>query len=98
MKSFAVHSFKGGTGKSTLAANLAVALASSGNRVGVMDMDLEGPGRLRFTLNDVLRDGTSPEQATVSLDQQLGLTKGALYFTPASAKVSDILKTLRLGF
>ena len=108
VKSFAVHSFKGGTGKSTLAANLAVALASSGNRVGLMDMDLEGPGlhvifnvdptRLKFTLNDVLRDGTSPEQATVSLGQQLGFTKGALYFTPASVKVSDILKTLRSGF
>jgi Mrp family chromosome partitioning ATPase len=67
-----VLSGKGGVGKSTVAANLAVALAGAGERVGLLDIDVHGPSipkllgleRGRIESSD---DGMLPVQMTDSL-------------------------------
>ena len=53
----AVGSGKGGVGKSTVAANLAVALARAGRRTGLVDADVYGPSVPRL----MGAEGTRPE-------------------------------------
>ena len=63
-KIVSIHSFRGGTGKSNISANLAVLTALKGKRVGVVDTDVQSPGihvlfgfdedRVERALNDYL--------------------------------------------
>ena len=104
----AVHSFKGGTGKSTISANIAVSLAMEGKKVGVLDLDLAGPGlhvlfemkpdSIKYTLNDYFLGQCSATDIAVDLTDQLGLKNGKLLFVPASFKAEDIVKVLSRGY
>jgi len=53
----AVASGKGGVGKSTLAANLAIALRRAGRKTGLVDADIYGPSQPRL----MAAEGTRPE-------------------------------------
>jgi MinD-like ATPase involved in chromosome partitioning or flagellar assembly len=104
----AVQSFKGGTGKSTVCANLAVTLARLGKRVGVVDLDLEGPGlhvifgisdgEIRATINDVLQSQLPISEAVLDLTPRLGIESGCLLFCPAGHRLEEILKMVDTGF
>ncbi|MDD4061926.1 MAG: Mrp/NBP35 family ATP-binding protein, partial [Kiritimatiellae bacterium] len=47
-KKLLVLSGKGGVGKSTVAANLAMSLAQAGKKVGLLDVDLHGPSQTKI--------------------------------------------------
>ncbi len=78
----AISSAKGGVGKSTVAANLALALAAAGQRVGILDADIYGPSQpLLFGMADY-----SPTAAVVD---------GVEMLAPAEARG---VKVMSIGF
>ena len=64
-KIIAVGSGKGGVGKSTLSANLAVALARMGRKVGLVDADIYGPSQPRLLANEGQRPTATPDKKLV---------------------------------
>ena len=72
----AVASGKGGVGKSTIAANLALALSAEGAKVGVLDADIYGPSQPRMLGaqgQPDSRDGKSLEPMTTYRIQSMSI-------------------------
>ena len=84
-RSIAFHSYKGGTGKTTLAANLAAKLASEGYNVALLDLDVYAPSlHVYFDyypeswLNDLLSDNAKLSEVLVDVSSTVGkLATGA---------------------
>ena len=108
-KIISIHSYRGGTGKSNLTANVAACLAHSGKRVAVVDTDiqspgihmlfgLEGTGELR-TLNDYLWERCRVEETAVDVTPApLAQTGGHIWLVPSSLHAGEIAKVLREGY
>ncbi|MEM4735685.1 MAG: MinD/ParA family protein [Candidatus Thorarchaeota archaeon] len=107
-KIISIHSFRGGTGKSNIAANLATLAALEGKKVAVMDTDLASPGihiifglgRTKFahTLNDYLRGECNITDACIDLTRMADIRKGQLFLIPSSMTASEITRILREGY
>ena len=103
-----VHSAKGGSGKSTIVSNLAVALANEGMSVGVIDMDYAAPGLhiifgrsqkdIKFSLDDVLDGRSSLKEAVIDLTGKMNLKRGQIVFISSSREPSDMINTVRRGY
>jgi ATP-binding protein involved in chromosome partitioning len=68
----AIASGKGGVGKSTVASNLAVALAKAGRRVGLLDADIHGPSQPRMM--GITKRAASPDGKSIDPAQAHGVT------------------------
>lgn len=106
-----IHSFRRGTGKTSLAANLAVLLAVDARRVGVIDTNVQSPSlhmlfgldedKISYTFNDYLRARCDITQSAYDVTPNLGLrtpTQGQIYLIPASTQISEITQMLREGY
>lgn len=101
-----VHSFRGGTGKSNLTANLAAQFAQQGLQVGVIDTDVQSPGihvlfglsgeAITASLNDFLFDGIPIEQ--VARDVTPPGASGRIHLIPSSIQPGEITRVLRNGY
>ncbi|MGB6295375.1 MAG: MinD/ParA family protein [Rivularia sp. (in: cyanobacteria)] len=110
-KIISIHSYRGGTGKSNLTANIAATVARKGYRVGIVDTDIHSPGihilfglqesDINYTLNSYLwgqcsiRD-TVYNVTTVLKDQ--ANQRNRIYLVPSSTKLNDISRILRERF
>lgn len=104
-KIIALHSFRGGTGKSNISANIAYLLFAEGKKVGVVDGDIASPGMhilfqvqedsLEHNLNDFLWNRCQIEQTAVEV---LEKDEGKLFLIPSSLSAPDIAKILREGY
>ena len=74
----AIASGKGGVGKSTVSANLAVALAKAGRRVGLLDADIYGPSQPRMM--GVNKRPASPDGETIEPLHAHGVTLMSIGF------------------
>src|SRR5881397_2281595 len=103
-KVIAVHSFKGGTGKTTLTANLAATLALH-HRVGVMDLDLSGPGlhvlfglkkgEVKATMTDIFLGDATPSDVIIDLTPRFPKLKGSPDLRPAQHQGRDMPAPLK---
>jgi len=73
-----IGSGKGGVGKSTVASNLAVALARQGRKVGLLDADIYGPSQPRMM--GVNKRPASPDGKTIIPLQGQGVTLMSIGF------------------
>lgn len=106
-KIISIHSFRGGTGKSNTTANLAAVLASQGQRVGVIDADIQSPGihilfglqgdSLTTSLNDYLWHGREIQDVAQDVTPSQGLP-GKVFLIPSSTKPGEITRVLREGY
>lgn len=101
-----MHSFRGGTGKSNTTANLAAQLALRGQRIGVIDTDIQSPGihvlfgldgeTVTASLNDYLWGGRAIEEAAHDVTPHGAA--GTIYLIPSSIKPGEITRALREGY
>jgi MinD-like ATPase involved in chromosome partitioning or flagellar assembly len=108
-KTIAIHSFRGGTGKSNLTANIATAIACTGKRVAIIDTDIQSPGihvlfalgeqRMELALNDYLWGACRIEQTAYDVTPaEVSASGGTVFLVPSSLNPGEIARVLREGY
>ncbi|WP_448570463.1 MinD/ParA family ATP-binding protein [Trichothermofontia sp.] len=111
-KIVSVHSFRGGTGKSNSTANIASTVARHGNRVAIVDTDIQSPGihvlfgfddeKIERSLNDYLWGRCAISDTAYDVSQVLSHSPtqagGKIFLIPSSLKAGEIARVLREGY
>lgn len=106
----AIHSFRGGTGKSNTTANVAAVLAAQGQNVAVVDTDIQSPGvhvlfgldqdTTPHTLNSFLWGRSEITDAAYDVTGAVGANGGAgrVWLIPSSIRAFDIARVMHDGY
>ncbi|MHA2224663.1 MAG: MinD/ParA family ATP-binding protein [Candidatus Hodarchaeales archaeon] len=100
MKIIAFHSYKGGTGKTHLSANLATVFARKGLKTALLDLDFRGPNLqtlcnidAQVTINDLLFDpDLTGQDILVSFEKQYDIPLYAAFASTDFRKMGDIVR------
>ncbi len=99
-KIIAVHSYKGGTGKTLLSVNLAASFAKSGKKVAIFDLDFRAPSLFAILkaensevwFNDYLNNTREATESLIDLSSRL--TGGGKFYAglanPATEAIRDM--------
>ncbi|MEW6664510.1 MAG: MinD/ParA family protein [Thermodesulfobacteriota bacterium] len=104
-----IHSYRGGTGKSNITANLGALMAERGLNVGLTDMDIQSPGihamfgfdasSFKHCLNDYLWSRCAIQEAVYDLSGRVERpVKGRLMLLPSSIHPGDIARIIHDGY
>lgn len=93
----AVHSYKGGTGKTLLSINLAAAFAKNGRKVCLFDLDFRAPslatilkvGKPEHWMNDYLNGTCDIDKVILDLSSRIN-SKDRFYVAPANPATEAI--------
>ncbi len=101
MISIAVHSYKGGTGKTNLCINMAAHAALSGKSACILELDLDSPNLHNIFkndknkwINDYLEGRTGLEDVLVDATKLLGAKKGTLKVALANPSMEAVRRNM----
>ncbi len=102
--SVAIHSYKGGTGKTSISLNLSTLVAQEGKAACLLDWDFSGPSlteifekRPEFYLNDLVEGQCSNEDVLIDVASEIGV-KGKLlvgFADPDTESIRNMAKKSR---
>ena len=104
-----VHSYRGGSGKTTLAANMGFLAAREGAKVAILDADLQAPAlhialgveskRILHSVSEFVKGQCEIEEVPIDLSRDLGVEKrGTLHLLPASTDLQTTTSILFDGY
>jgi MinD-like ATPase involved in chromosome partitioning or flagellar assembly len=108
-KIISIHSYRGGTGKSNIIANLVTAIALQGKTIVVIDSDIQSPGihnifdlnhsKIDKTLNDYLWGKSTICETIYDVSKEAGINnEGKILLIPASINADEIARILSEGY
>ena len=106
-KIISIHSFRGGTGKSSTTSNLAAQMALKGKKVAVIDTDIQSPGihvlfglqedDMKYTLNDYLWGKIEVEEAAYDMSKHMSDSARGKVLLPEDNPLYLIPSSIKVG-